>query len=299
MTTGNLRQLTEPGALPAPWASSAVGDEPEAAMEALQKGLTVGLIATKSECLVTCQQSEPLSIVVERNRSDGFDFLPVIGDPTRADDARGKIIGLVEIAPYRQGDIPDCDIRSVMHPLSEENLIAADASILDFVREADRQRCRLVVSGIRISGLVSLSDLQKLPVRAALFGLVTCLEIIMTAAIQRESKGAEGWLQRLSDCRRGKIQTEISKAKIEDSFVNDLLFTQFGDKVTIIRKSPRFAFGTNAFKDDLGMIQKLRDGLAHDNDYASTPEAASETCRAVRLIEKWSAILLNWPEERT
>jgi hypothetical protein len=186
-----------------------------------------------------------------------------------------------------------------MHTLSEENLIGADARILDFVREADRQRCRLVVSGMQIAGLVSLSDLQKLPVRAALFGLVTYLEIIMTAAIQRESDGAGGWLQRLSDDRRGKIQTEISKAKTGDNFVNDLLFTQFGDKVTIIRKSPRFEFGTSAFKSDLGLIQELRDGLAHANDYASAPDAASETCRAVRLIEKWSAKLLNWPEERT
>src|SRR5215469_3024038 len=100
MTTGNLKQPSESDALTAPWASRAVGDEPKVAMEALQKGLTVGLICTKSEHLVTCQESEPLSIVVERNRSNGFDFLPVISGPTEAVSARNKIIGLVEIASY-------------------------------------------------------------------------------------------------------------------------------------------------------------------------------------------------------
>ena len=38
----------------------------------------------------------------------------------------------------------------------------------------------------KIFGLVSLSDLQRLPVRAALFGMVTHLESEMMKAIQRE-----------------------------------------------------------------------------------------------------------------
>ena len=67
-------------------------------------------------------------------------------------------------------------VSDVMRPLSEGNLLGADASILTFIRYADHQKCRLIVSGHEISGLVCLSDLQRLPVRAALFGLVTCLK---------------------------------------------------------------------------------------------------------------------------
>jgi hypothetical protein len=59
-----------------------------------------------------------------------------------------------------------------MSRLSDENLIGADASILTFVRNADRQKCRLVLSGLEISGLVSLSDLQRLPVWAACLGFM-------------------------------------------------------------------------------------------------------------------------------
>jgi len=45
----------------------------------------------------------------------------------------------------------------------------ADASILDFVWDADTKPCRLVVSGSKIVGLASFHDLQKLPARAAPF----------------------------------------------------------------------------------------------------------------------------------
>ena len=45
--------------------------------------------------------------------------------------------------------------------------------------------CRLVVSGTGIVGLVTLSDLQKLPVRAVLLALLTGLEISMSEAIEQ------------------------------------------------------------------------------------------------------------------
>ena len=64
-------------------------------------------------------------------------------------------------------------------PFSEDIVIGADASIIDFVTTADERQTRLVVSGDRVAGLVSLSDLQQLPVRAALFTLITRLEIAM------------------------------------------------------------------------------------------------------------------------
>ncbi|WP_287209273.1 hypothetical protein, partial [Mesorhizobium sp.] len=64
---------------------------------------------------------------------------------------------------------PSGKISESVIPLSEETLVGADASILDFIRDADQRPCRLVVSGRQIEGLVSISDMQKLPVRAALF----------------------------------------------------------------------------------------------------------------------------------
>jgi CBS domain containing-hemolysin-like protein len=167
MTISNRTQSADEPNGQIAWATSSIGNEPHVTIEALQKGLTVDLIATKRSSFETCAHDEMLSTVVERNRHNGFDFLPVI------EAATGRIIGLIEIAPLMKRRIADRRVSTVMRPLSEENLLGADASILTFVRDADHQKCRLIVSEHEISGLVSLSDLQRLPVRAALFGLVT------------------------------------------------------------------------------------------------------------------------------
>jgi hypothetical protein len=255
---------------------------------ALQDVLTVELIATKRAEFVTCTEDELLANVVQRTRSKQFDFLPVVeaGTATAADS--GKIIGLVEIRHYLEAAANQGNVGEAMQRLSDENLIGANASILAFVRDADRQRCRLVVSGQKISGLVSLSDLQKLPVRATLFGLITDLEITMTEMIRREFNNSVEWLRRLPSSRQEKLNAEMAKSNTHDGLVDQLLFTQFCDKVMIIKKSPQFATDRSDFEHDMKEVQKLRDRVAHANDYAATPDAAVTVCGTVRLIEKWS-----------
>ena len=263
------------------------GDRPQVAIDALQRGLTVNLIATARASFATCALDETLSTVVARNRSAGFDFLPVL-EPTT-----GHIVGLIEIAPFMKGNFPDARVDTRMRPLSEENLLGADATILMFVRDADRQKCRLIVSEHEISGLVSLSDLQRLPVRAALFGLVTYPEIVMASVIRQEFNGTEDWLSRLPDGRRRKLQDEIVRARKDDELVDALLFTQFVDKATIIYKSGQFLKEPDVFEQQYKKIQFLRDHLAHANDYAASPDAAVETCRTVRLIDQWNDHFLH------
>jgi len=256
-----------------------------------QDGLPVRLIATPRSALKTCRTDEKLVRVVERN-VEGFDYFPVID---AAGDTRETIVGLIELVPFMQGEPPRGRVRDWMGPLSEDSLIGADASILAFVREADRHRCRLVVSGSEVSGLVSLSDLQRLPVRAALFAMITHAEITMASAIRREFNGSDAWIERLSPSRRSKIEDEKKRSATEDTFVDNLLFTQFGDKVTIIRKSPLFNESKTAFDSEMRSIQKLRDQLVHANEYASTRATAEQVCRTVRSIDRWVGWLSSWP----
>jgi len=277
---------------PAPWASHSIGNEPHVTLEALQAGLTVNLIAT-ARPFVTCAMVETLAQVVELNRQNQFDFLPVTERAINGAVSQ-RIVGLLEIASYRSAATLDGSVAAAMRFLSEENLIGADASILEFVRDADHRRCRLVVSGNQISGLVTLSDLQRLPVRAALFGLVTYLEILMAEVIRREFKGTEEWMKRLSEERQQKLRDELDKAQKRDGLVDSLLFTQFADKKTILRKSGHLQHSKEHLVDELGRIQSLRDHLAHANDYAASPEAARKTCETVRLLDKWREEFSRW-----
>jgi hypothetical protein len=271
----------------AAWATNYLGHDPRFTLEAFQKDLTVDLIRTPRSAFESGLH-EALAAVVQRNRTKKFDFLPVVAElPPHGSSTRDRIVGLIELVPFIKG----ADARGLVHenmrPLSDENLIGADASIVNFVRDADRQPCRLIVSGPEISGLVSLSDLQRLPVRAALFAMVTHLEMIMADSIRREFQGSEDWIHRLSPDRQGKVRNKVIEAKAEDVFVETLLLTEFGDKVTIIKRRPNFCWGRKAFKSEMGRVQLLRNDLAHAKNYAVTREAANRVCETARFMEAW------------
>lgn len=248
--------------------------------EALHAGLTVQLIATGRPDLMTCRCDETVSAVTTRNTYQ-YDFIPVMSD--NALESEG-IIGLFHAALFHPFPRSNETIKAHMLPLSEDYLIGADASILDLIKEADSRPCRLVVSGSRITGLVSLSDLQKLPVRAALFALVTSFEITMSEAIRRKFPQDGDWMALLSDGRRAMIKDEIANSKKDDGFINALLFTQFCDKAEIVKKVFRFEESKTKMGEQLSAIQRLRDNLAHANEYATSPAEAKCLCRLVRGI---------------
>lgn len=268
-------------------------DDAAVALSTFQEGLPVRLIATARNDLKVCRPDEDLSAVVARNREDNFDYFPVV---ECADENRERIIGLVELVPFMggAGAEPRGLVRDQMRPLSEENLIGADASLLTFIRNADQQKCRLVVSGPEINGLVGLSDMQRLPVRAALFAMVTHLENVMVNAIRREFNRPEEWMDQLSPGRRKHVNDEVDKAKSEDMVVETLLFTQFCDKVAIIKESQFFQWSKTSFEDEFRRVCSLRNSLAHANNYAATREAAGGVCKTVKLMDMWIKRLEAW-----
>jgi hypothetical protein len=272
------------------WSAGALTGDPVTAMQGFQDGIPVRSIATGRDILKMCGPDDELAAIIERNRADQFDYMPILDG--------GRITGLIELVPFMHGAPAHGVVRDYGIPLSENNLIGADASILAFVREADRHRCRLVVSGHTIWGMVCLSDLQRLPARAALFAMVTALEIVMAEAVRREFSGSDDWVARLSESRQRMVREEMDRARAEDAFVDALLFTQFIDKATIIRKSPRSAWSGTAFDSAMFRVQTLRNDLAHAKDYAVNRMLAANVCETVRKIDEWIAVLSAWPAEK-
>ena len=250
---------------------------------ALHAGLTVELISTKRPQLMTCALHEALPVVMARN-TEAYDFLPVVAPGDRQQD---RIIGLFDAVQFCDEVSVEGHIEQHYVPLSEEHLMGADASILEFVVDADKRPCRLVISRANIVGLVSLSDLQKLPVRAALFALITGFEISMFEVIKREYPNDDEWKRSLSDNRKKKINKEIEGSHRGDGFVDALLFTQFCDKLKILRKGfqlPKSEHSKGNFRDKLDEIQTLRDNLAHANEYAATRDQARQLCGVIREL---------------
>ena len=254
-----------------------IGDD---IFETLHSGLAVALIATERGRLTTCSLDEPLSVAVQRSKEKQYDHLPVTNDDG------GDIVGLLhtrECAQYASGTER---VKRHFQPLSEGDLIGANASILDFIKDADSKPCRLIVSESEIIGLVTLSDLQRLPVRVALFALITGLERTMAGAIRKKYIADKDWLRLLGKCRQERINREVEKSKKQDGFVNRLLFTQFCDKRDILLHFFPSSLSKTKLRCQLEEIEELRNKVAHANDYATTPTEAQHVCAVVHNLLK-------------
>ena len=259
-----------------PWIIPNV-NEPDL-LERVQRSLTVDMIMTPRSELRTCRPDETAGAVMERNTKQ-FSFLPVM-------DATERLMGLYNAERWFHKEAPPEPIGNDFEPFSEDVVIGVDASIIDFVKTAEDRQTRLVVSGDRVAGLVSLSDLQQLPVRAALFTLITRLEMAMALRIEYEWNRGDttGWLALLSPKRREKILDAIGQTKQEDGFISEIAFSQLSDKATVIYKKRLIPGSRTKLENEFKAIRKLRDGIAHANNYAASPIAACRTCSTVKMI---------------
>jgi CBS domain-containing protein len=246
-----------------------------------EEGLPVRLIATPRDNFVTCRPNDRVVDIVERNREDRFDFLPV-----ELPGENKRIAGLANVAPYLRRRKPEGTIREIMRSLDEWDFIGADAGILSFIRDGEAHPFRFVVSRAGVIGLVNLSDLQKLPVRAALFAMVTHLEMVMADRIRREFGSPDAWLARVPE-REGKIRKRYARAKKQGVFVEMLLLTDFADKVAIVESETAFSEANSMFNSEMEALRQLRNGLAHARDYANSAHKARQVCRIVRSMDTW------------
>jgi hypothetical protein len=260
------------------WASPAFAGADDV-FETLHSGLAVKLIATPRHELRTCTKNQLISEVLDGNETH-FDFIPVMeisGQETR-------FTGLFHAAEVRRKGNTRGPISSSFSPLAEEHLIGADASILDFIVWADSRPCRLVVSGPHIIGLVTLSDLQRLPVRATLFALITGFEMTMADYIKTTLPDENAWMAMLKPKRIEKIQSEMSTARERDAFVDPLLYAEFCDKAEVIKRlNPNGASNTSLARQ-LRHFERLRNSVAHANEYAASPDQARYVCNLVREL---------------
>jgi hypothetical protein len=176
-----------------------------------------------------------------------------------------------------------------MERLSDANLISANAGILTFVMTADQAHCRLVMDGDRIGAIVTLSDLQKLSVRPAVFLLITHLELLMAELIRRNCN-EDGWMSILSDARRGYVQKRWDELQRQDLAIDKISATQFCDKRTVILEIPELLrpdLLPNQAEKELKAIERLRDSVAHAGDYGLTRSNAIEMARTTRLTRDW------------
>jgi hypothetical protein len=257
-----------------------LGGDADSILASLEQGLSVGLITTFDPS--TCDADEDLEEVVNREELREFDYVPVTEN--------SEVVGLLHRAAHDTEDVAG-SVRDAMCNLRGDLIVSADASILTYIDGAGKNPCRLVLRGFRLNGIVTLSDLQKLPVRPVIFLLVTHLELLMTQWIREHSQTDNEWLNKLRDeDRRGKVNKKWAELQANNLAIDKLTATEFADKRDVLLEL-RPPEGKKKAKKELGRIERLRNSVAHAGDYALTRENAEKTVTTVRAAREWIADL--------
>jgi hypothetical protein len=231
-------------------------------------GLPVILIATPRCDLVTCKGDEPVQLVLSRNGGE-YDHIPVSDHNTPMPEHEEIIIGSL----HTKREYPTDQMVSVAMARLNGRLICGEtSSIVDFIEGIRMQPHCFTVGKSGISGLVTWSDIQKLPARAALFARVTQLELVMMGKIENLYPD-NSWIEKLTAERQNSLRRAVARAQRQDNLIEQIHYTGLGDKRDLLAER----CGGQPFHDSLVGIQALRNSLAHAGNYARTHEAALES----------------------
>jgi hypothetical protein len=230
------------------WASEPLRASATDFLQAIRSEIPVSLIATpranlKCECVSRCESIE--------NNPDLADF-----DQVPLTDDQGVRIEGVYVRG--QGRVE----------LRENMFMAADAPLLSFLESADRQTFRFLVLESNVSGLVTISDIQKLPVYSVLFSLLVAVELLLMEWIRKRCNGDDTkWLTHLKKPQRGYVEKHWKSAVGENMAVDRLSCATFGQEI-------QAAVGLELFENDenqrakLKALERLRHQICHASEFA-------------------------------
>jgi len=162
-----------------------------------------------------------------------------------------------------------------LHPFTpDDDLVPDTASLLQVVKSlAINQQCFVTILD-RVGAIITLSDLEKPPMRMFLFGMITITEMLLTELL-RSLYPDGAWQELLSESRLAQaraLQQERSRRGQQVELVDCL---QLGDKGWILtyneqlRKQLGMASRREA-RNRVKEIENLRNNLAHTQQIIPT-----------------------------
>ena len=155
-----------------------------------------------------------------------------------------------------------------------DDLVPDTASLIEVVKSLAINRQCFVTILDRVGAIITLSDLEKPPMRMFLFGMITIIEMLITEIIRR--RHADGsWREFLSAGRLERaadLQQERARRGQQVGLIDCL---QFGDKGWIVtyNEELRKALGQESRREAREMmkeIESLRNNLAHTQEIIPT-----------------------------
>jgi hypothetical protein len=167
--------------------------------------------------------------------------------------------------------------------LDDSVLVAADNPLSNFLHTVHQQPYRLVVDGTAITGIVTWSDLLKLPVTVFAFSLIAHLELAMNSRIKELYGEGEGWFELLGRREKAKILGWRHKLEGENLALSHLELAGFAHQAKVLR--PLLSAGRD-FDSDLKSLKSLRDEVAHLKDIVRSDAGLKMFVERIETAEK-------------
>lgn len=242
----------------------------EKTLSGLSQGVQVKHIASYD--LQSCSPDDIICEVLANYAE--FDQIPV--------KENGYVIGVVE----RNGSSAGDDlVRNQMRRLDDQILVSEELSLLEFIPlMVGAPYYRLVLVGNRVNGVVTRSDLLKLPVRLLAFARITQLEMTMAELIRFHWPDNDEWIDLLKEPSQKSIRRFQKSAKKYRSDPPLLEFSSFKDKGTILQSVYQLEEG---FSTDLEDLYNLRNSVAHAGNYAENEEMLTGFIQKLDSVDRW------------
>lgn len=219
----------------------------QATFRELESSLTVGTIA--SSPIVTCGEGDEVEDVLTRSDWSDFDAIPVL-------DGK-RITAVIERGSHSKRSLDSSVLVSSAQPLEEF------LGMPGFVDDG----YRLVVFGSKIDGIVTPSDLLRLPVRVLVFAHLAHLEMAMGEILDAQHLPDNHWLQYLSPERQlelGEILTQLQADRLNPNLIE---YMTFSEKARVLKKIGAMS---KPEADNAGGLSELRNQVMHHRDYVRT-----------------------------
>ena len=242
-------------------------------IQMLEKGLQVQHIATFP--FQACRHDDTLASVLSNKDWLSFDQIPV---------RRGSsIVGILEREKCSSGN---GKVEKYMSPLDDSVLVAAETPLLDFI--TGDALYRLVLRGSKIEGIITRSDMLKLPVRLLAFSLVTHVETLLNRVIRAKGVEPTMLITYLKLDRQDAIAKSLKKLEEEKREIDPLELTYLSDKR---ESAKRLGIFRSYELKNLKEINELRNTIAHQVNYTESEHLVQEFIERLRLAWQWAESL--------
>lgn len=151
-------------------------------------------------------------------------------------------------------------------PLAEEEVISESTPVIEVLETLIDQPWLFVKEKRKITSIVTRADLDSIPVRIWLYGMISLFEIQIRENITNNNID---WEKNLTEARLNAANKLFEDKKSRNEDVNLLSCTQICDLSTIIKKNYHLfsanlgSLSKKELHKDFNEIMTLRDNLAH------------------------------------